>query len=1163
MKKRVSVIATGVLVLLAILILPACGGGGSDADTTLTQDVDCSGDIPDAICATDADGDGLTYAEEVAGWEVWPDKFGLGLGTDTFGQMDAHYEVTCDPDLADTDGDGLSDYQEFMNKTDPELADTDGDGLSDSEELNRWGSSPLSIDSDMDSRGPDNDLTPNSNLFDSAELKIDLLNDPTHTPGLGATSPIFKDTDGDSWSDYYEIVETLGSGFDPILADVPKIDIEIAATPVIGLIGEEEDGTGWTRDVSVTDSLAQSVSTETGISEGTEFVAENTIGVGAEIGFEAGADGMKFVGNISGSASINYSYSAAMASSHSVSWTQSQAQSAEKAYQESMGEHGSLVKTLTGGYISVPINIENTGDIAFTLVNLRLSVLARYMNDTPDFTPVLELQRGDDVPLSFAPGDSYNDILMQADTQKFEMIQSFLKNPNGMMLKVSSYTLADADGNSYDFYGETIKQKTAMVMIDYGGELPPQSFLVATSPQRTVGLANGVTMANVFDNILDLQYDTSSRETASGTFMALAQVNGVAEDLANNKLWLVTTSATLDEDTLASFDDIVLQAGDTIYMAYVKDQDGDGLAAREEFLQGTSDQLPDTDGDGLGDYEEAREGWTVYIEGQPSYLVRARGYSADSDGDNLTDDFEKGCGLDPNRVDTDRDGLSDYEEIYGYDILDGSSQLFLTVVPYAGIVILDGGNGVAESSVSGDDVLEGGVSNGAIVITAGANATIDSVPGGDDYIGVNHQPLACEPNGFATNPLNADTDGESAPDGLEASLALGSPNNPSDASMYDDEDDDGLSDALEVAGFTAVVNGASNHFTSDPLDTDSDDDGLLDALEYELKSNPRSADTDGDGLGDFVEYDGGAAVRTSLNKSDTDGDGLSDLVERDGWIVVVDGVLPGTRVYPASAVTKVDSDGDGLFDGDEWENGTDPLDHDTDDDGKSDGDEVEIDNNVSFGQRDPTYWDRKITITYNSIRYSGYCDGGDLNEVEWRLGARAPGLPDVDFTPIKYSGRDYADPHGVGPIRVTAIPVYTKTYLGGISYISLKNESFELLGYVKEMDHYFVIPGAGSTEWDASDGGMVFYDNNCVDCREIFMKDTYDEDPGYLKDSKQELKFGTDDSRFTISPTTPVYSQVFQMQADGLCYHRDDSYINGFGIGNGYQVTVNATVTFE
>ena len=79
------------------------------------------------------------------------------------------------------------------------------------------------------------------------------------------------------------------------------------------------------------------------------------------------------------------------------------------------------------------------------------------------------------------------------------------------------------------------------------------------------------------------------------------------------------------------------------------DSDGDGLSNAYEKEIGTDPSLADTDGDGLSDKEE--------LEGGTDPLL------ADSDGDGLLDGEEEDVGTDPFEADSDGDGLSDGEEV--------------------------------------------------------------------------------------------------------------------------------------------------------------------------------------------------------------------------------------------------------------------------------------------------------------------------------------------------------------------------------------------------------------------------------------------------------------------------------------------------------------------
>jgi hypothetical protein len=221
-----------------------------------------------------------------------------------------------------------------------------------------------------------------------------------------------------------------------------------------------------------------------------------------------------------------------------------------------------------------------------------------------------------------------------------------------------------------------------------------------------------------------------------------------------------------------------------------RDSDDDGLDDLSEIRLGTDpnaadgDTVFDDDGDGLVNIEETT----------PRSLTVRDGDAAAIAGDDASDASTTTTTSDPELVDSDDDGLTDWEELQGCRDADGDLVCDVGVPPFG--------------------------------------------------------PTANDPDtdGDGLSDL-AEVDGVSLPTpGGETSLRYPDP-------VDGDSDDDGLSDGAEVGDpWQVVVAGRGGYLVwSDPMRADADGDGLDDGAERSAGTDPNLADTDGDGALDGLE----------------------------------------------------------------------------------------------------------------------------------------------------------------------------------------------------------------------------------------------------------------------------------------------------------------------
>ncbi|MFW5876133.1 MAG: FG-GAP-like repeat-containing protein [Myxococcota bacterium] len=476
------------------------------------------------------------------------------------------------------------------------------------------------------------------------------------------TSPIMADTDGDGMTDFEE---HSGGGFDPLIADVPVLDVEFVGNVDVLLDGTvSQNCTDETTTVNATLESEETSLSETD-SRSTRSTQESSQEVSATV--SAGTTPPSAEASVTGTASASNSTT----QERQTSFSSSSAQMAQQMFEASELRSCFDGTETTGGQVSMGFTIRNPSDIAYTLTDISLTVLHRPPSrGGPDGFTTLDTVDPLETQATLAPGEETGTLAVQADVPAQRAID-LLDNPSGLFFEVGTFDLVDDEERNFAFINETTLSRTALVSIDYGANRPAERHLVATNVERdSMGEPVGVRMERVME-MLDLPFTTAP--SADNGQNVLMSVDGIeADHEGRGELWYIFGSAEGVGDPTVGFEDTVLHNRDVIQLVLVRDSDGDGLIDRQEQALRSGSGEPDSDGDGLTDAEEANEGWTVVLPDE-TYQVFSDPTVADWDGDGLNDAEEKEKGTDPYIADTDGDSIPDGED----DFIEGTGPIAL------------------------------------------------------------------------------------------------------------------------------------------------------------------------------------------------------------------------------------------------------------------------------------------------------------------------------------------------------------------------------------------------------------------------------------------------------------------------------------------------------
>lgn len=576
-------------------------------------------------------------------------------------------------DLTDADLDGVSDAVEQRGwivtvreaggkatqrevNGDPQSADTDGDGVPDLEEWT-YLLDPRLADTDGDGLGDWEELNRTySNPLDQ-DTDREGLADGLEFNFFG-TSPVLADTDGDDLNDYEELY-VRGERYDPLVANLPQVTVNYSTPPAVYLVTD----VATTEERSFGTKIAESATVSTTMKQTDSVTNQRTTQNSQEIGTKLtigwGATENLGVPKSSWEISGKVSFSQGTMNERNQSWSQEKSRTAAEAVEEYENYTKAQTVHTSGGRVTGGIKLENTGDVSVTIDSIVVNVKVPDWGDPGSYRVVAAVRPELVGKLTLGPGDVSGEIFVATGERDLTVAQAreIMLNAGSILFEVSSIALTDENNRSFTYKTEQTVSQTALVVIDYQGH-------GGRGLERYMVATNLVhTGPRTFAGItLGEVFDYLGIPFEQFEGGALKSVRGLETRSRQEGAWFLLTSSPSVRDETKTFRDIVLKAGDWIQVAYLTDFDEDGLFTREEYLYGTYDTEVDSDGDGISDYDELKTGWLVPILAKAVFPNPLN--AGDYDGDGLNDPDERALATDPRNADTDGDGVSDSEDAY-------------------------------------------------------------------------------------------------------------------------------------------------------------------------------------------------------------------------------------------------------------------------------------------------------------------------------------------------------------------------------------------------------------------------------------------------------------------------------------------------------------------
>ena len=473
------------------------------------------------------------------------------------------------------------------------------------------------------------------------------------------TNPRSADTDGDGWSDGEELADGMYSSknptkFNPRIADVPGLGITLKKSPSITLNITTSEGKSESetitegREVSRTTSTSYEQTRSAEIMNAWEFSTSHS--------FTVKRDAESKFGGFSYTGSFTLGYNGSYTSSTGMTWGASEEKSVTESYENSIAKEKCEGSQIEGATLCMQVELKNTSDIAFTIEDLKLSASTFDIRDTSTLKILADLDReGGWSKTTLKPGETVEANFCNENVA-VEKIENLIYNTSSIVLGSPSQTITfGKDNDDFTEAYTKVAAKTADITIDYGPGSTGNSsarYHVATNYRYNPDNKGSddqyaqTSLAELLRNAhVDFEQD-SVKGASKKKLYGLTSIDGYKFNLKDSAMWYVTIQRAADIKkglsamdlyaiSHASYDleEIFVGAGDAVHIFYSKDQDHDGVPLPTEHLFGTDDKKVDSDGDGLSDYDEIT-GWT---KGKSKTKIYTDPTNEDTDGDGLND----------------------------------------------------------------------------------------------------------------------------------------------------------------------------------------------------------------------------------------------------------------------------------------------------------------------------------------------------------------------------------------------------------------------------------------------------------------------------------------------------------------------------------------------